>query len=344
MTQSYPVIGRYMRNALEDPLKRFRLSLLLLIIIVGLGTAGFILIESMGFIDALYMSVTTITTVGFGEIHPLSPAGRIFTMIYIATGVGTAAWAITNGAEVVLGEKLWISVQRRRLNGVLMNLRNHYVVCGYGRMGRQIARDLNLRKEEFVIIEMSPVSEEALLEEGIPFVIGDATQDDVLLRAGIKDAKGLVAALDTDAENVLTVLTARELNPNMLIVARATNETAEGKLRRAGANRVVSPDAIGGHRLALALLQPRVHDFLEKIFNIEELDVDVGELRVPAGSWLVGQTIAGCNLRGKFNLTILAIQTPSGEFIISPDPTRVIQPHETLIVIGPLEAIAGALK
>jgi voltage-gated potassium channel len=273
-------------------------------------------------------------------VHPLSQEGRIFTMCLIVMGVGTAAWALGTGIEVVLGENLWQSVQRRRLMKDIMNLSNHYIVCGYGRMGRQIVNDLKNRGEDFVVIELSGQTEERLLEKGYPHVIGDAEDNSVLIRAGIERARGLVAALDTDAANVLTVLSARELRADLLIVARATNENTEGKLRRAGADRVVSPDAIGGHRLALALLQPKVHDFLGKIFNIEELEVDIGEIVIDEGSRLAGITVAGTNFKERWNVTILAIQTTGEEFIISPDAQRVIVPGETLIVIGPLQAIS----
>ncbi|MEO5930398.1 MAG: NAD-binding protein, partial [Candidatus Kapaibacterium sp.] len=200
--------------------------------------------------------------------------------------------------------------------------------------------DLKNRGEDFVVIELSGQTEERLLEKGYPYVIGDAEDNSVLIRAGIERARGLVAALDTDAANVLTVLSARELRADLLIVARATNENTEGTLRRAGADRVVSPDAIGGHRLALALLQPKVHDFLGKIFNIEELDVYIGEIVIDERSRLAGITVAGTNFKDRWNVTILAIQTTGEEFIISPDAQRVIVPGETLIVIGPLQAIS----
>lgn len=341
MIHRFPIVGRYMRDVLNEPLQRFRLSLLLLFLLIVIGTGGYILIEGMVFVDALYMTVITLATIGFGEVQPLSTEGRVFTIFFILLGVSTGAWAISNGIEMILGDSVWQSVQRRRIDRALMNLKDHYIVCGYGRMGRQIVRDLRSRNQDFVIIELSPGAEMVLLDAGYPHIIGDAEQDEVLLRAGIERARGLVAALDSDAANVLTVLTARGLNPDLLVVARATNEPAESKLRRAGADRVVSPDAIGGHRLALALLQPKVHDFLEKVFNIHELDIDIGEIYVDEDSALAGLTIAGTNLRSEWNLTILAIENLQGEFIISPDPQRVVEAGEIVIVIGTLDAITG---
>ncbi|MEO5928729.1 MAG: potassium channel family protein, partial [Candidatus Kapaibacterium sp.] len=223
MIRAFPTIGRFVGRHLSEPLRRFQIALMLLLLLVVTGTTGFRVIEGMGFVDSLYMTLITITTVGFGEVHPLSQEGRIFTMVLIVMGVGTAAWALGTGIEVVLGENLWQSVQRRRLMKDTMNLSNHYIVCGYGRMGRQIVNDLKNRGEDFVVIELSGQTEERLLEKGYPYVIGDAEDNNVLIRAGIERARGLVTALDTDAANVLTVLSARELRADLLIVARATN-------------------------------------------------------------------------------------------------------------------------
>ena len=220
-------------------------------------------------------------------------------------------------------------------------IEKHYVVCGYGRMGRQIIRDLRARKAHFVVIERDEMIREELLEENIPFIIGDGTQDDILLEAGIQRAVGLVSALNSDADNVMTVLSAREINPKIFIVARASTSSAESKLRRAGANRVVSPYQIGGHRLALALLRPAVHDFLNLIFNVSDEidDMDVGQVHIQPDSSLVGVTIAQANLRQSHNVSILAVQKVNGEFTMNPHTQYVIQPGETLIVIGPPEAI-----
>lgn len=286
------------------------------------------------------MTIITLTTVGFGEVVPLSEAGRVFTMVLILLGVGTLGWGLRNAAEVVLGQQLWMSVRQRRMEKTLNTLENHYIVCGYGRMGRQIVRDLRARNEPFVVVDMSATIAEELLEEGIAHVTGDATRDEVLQEAGIERACGLVAALDTDADNVLAVLTARGLNSTVTIVARTATEEAESKLRRAGADRVVSPYVIGGHRLALGLLRPTVHDFLNHIFHLgDELNMDVGQVLVRRDSHLVGQTLAGCDLRRVWNLNVLAIQRPDGDFITSPDGNHTIMSGETLIVIGPRDSI-----
>lgn len=340
MQRVLPSFSRRVRALVTDPLRQFQLSLFLLLLLLAGGTLGYVLLESMTVVDGLYMTIITLTTVGFGEVRPLSEGGRIFTMGLILLGVSTLAWAIRNAAEVVIGQQLWLSVRKRRMEDTLKSLNNHYIVCGYGRMGRQIVRDLRARDEPFVVVDMAPKIADELLEERIQHVTGDATRDEVLYEAGIERACGLVAALDTDADNVLAVLTARGLNPQLTIVARTATEEAESKLRRAGADRVVSPYIIGGHRLALGLLRPTVHDFLNHIFHFGvDVNMDVGQVYIGQNSHLAGQTLAGCDLRRVWNLNVLAIQRPDGEFITSPDPNHTLMAGETLIVIGPRDAI-----
>jgi len=329
-----------LRVQLGDPVRQFQLSLVLLGIVLVIGTVGYRLIEALSWLDAAYMTVITVATVGFGEVQPLTPAGRLFTMGLIVVGVGTGAYAASRAVEVMLGQTLWLSVQRRRMRQSLGQLRDHYVICGHGRLGTRIERDLRARGEPFVVVDWSEQLEEFFLAENIPHVIGDATHDEVLVTAGIDRARGLVAALDSDASNVLAVLSAREMNPDLLIVARANSEASEPKLRRAGADRVVTPDAIGGHRLALALLRPAVHDLFNQVFSFGmEIEVDVGQITIEPESPFAGQTVAGCDLRRLRNVSILAVREASGRFTLNPDAARVIHPGETLIVIGPAESV-----
>ncbi|HEX8903750.1 MAG TPA: potassium channel protein [Longimicrobiaceae bacterium] len=329
-----------LRMSLVDPVRQFQVSLGLLLVVMVVGTIGYHLIEDLRWLDAAYMTVITVATVGFGEVRPLTDAGHVWTMAVIVVGVGTGAWAATRAVEVMLGQTLWLSVQRRRMRQSLAGLRDHYVICGHGRLGTRIERDLRARGEPFVVIDWSQTVEETFLAENIPHVIGDATHDEVLRTAGVERARGLVSALDSDASNVLAVLTARELNPDLLIVARANNEASEPKLRRAGADRVVTPDAIGGHRLALALLRPAVHDLFNEVFSFGvEIKVDVGQITIEPQSPFAGQTVAGCDLRRVRNVSILAVRGPAGGFTLNPDAERVIQVGETLIVIGPAEAV-----
>ncbi len=334
-------VYRRLRAILADPVRDFQIAMLMLVLLVAVGTLGYILLEQMPIIDAFYMTIITVSTVGFGEIHPLSNRGRVFTSVLIILGLTIVTTAVSSAASVVLGPQLWLSIQERKMEETLRTVEKHYVVCGYGRMGRQIIRDLRARKASFVVIEMNEDIREELLEENIPYIIGDGTQDDILLDAGIERAVGLVSALNSDADNVMTVLSAREINPKIFIVARASTNTAESKLRRAGADRVVSPYQIGGHRLALALLRPAVHDFLNLIFNVSDDvdDMEVGQIYIQGESSLAGMTIAHANLRQSHHVSILAIQKINGEFTMNPHTQHVIQTGETLIVIGPPEAI-----
>jgi voltage-gated potassium channel len=329
-----------LRVELSEPIRQLQLSLFLIATLVAVGTAGYMILEGMTFVQALYMTVITLATVGFKEVVELDTAGMLFTTFLIIVGVGTAAWAISNAAEVMLGQTFWKSVQRRRNRDMLEEMRDHYIICGYGRLGRQILRDLLARGEPFVVVDWNQDLEEELLGSEFAHITDDATSEETLRQAGIERARGMVAALDDDAQNVLTVLTARELNPDLLIIARAGTESLESKMLRAGADRVVTPSSIGGHRLALALLRPAVHDFFGRIFTLgAEPDVDVGQITVPDDSPFAGQTIEGCDLRRIRNISILSIRRNDGSFDLNPGAQRTIQSGETLIFIGPAEAV-----
>ena len=333
-------LNRQLGNWLADPIRGLEISLLMLLLLLTGGTLGYILIEGMSVNDAFYMTIITITTVGFGEVHPLSPGGRIFTSLLIVSGVATATAGVSNIAGIILGSRLWLSIRERRMEEMIEKLEKHYIVCGYGRMGQQIVRDLQNRHQVFIVIEQDEALREELLESNIMHIIGDGTQDETLEEARISHAVGFVAALNSDADNIMTVLSAREINPSLFIVARAAEASSESKLRRAGANRVVSPYLIGGHRMALAMLRPVVHDFMNKIFHIgDHFDMDIGQVSVVEQSPLVGRTIAQTNLRQTRNVNILAVQKADGEIIINPNAQHLIQPGEVLIVIGPPDAI-----
>ena len=328
------------REGLSEPVRQLQLSLALLVGLIAVGTIGYVVLEDYGVVEAFYMTVITLATVGFKEVRDLDTVGMLFTTFLIIVGVGTAAWAISNAAEVMLGQTFWKSVQRRRNREMLEEMTDHHIICGYGRLGRQIIRDLEARGEPFVVVDWEEDLEEELLASEHVHLIADATNEETLRQAGVARARGIVAALDDDAQNVLTVLTARELNPKLLIIARAGSEGLESKLLRAGADRVVTPSSIGGHRLALALLRPAVHDFFGRIFTLgAEPDVDVGQITVPEHSPFAGQTIEGCDLRRIRNVSILSIRRPDGSFDLNPGAQRRIEPGETLIFIGPAEAV-----
>lgn len=337
------IVANYLQNMLttSDPIRRFQLSLLGLFLLTIFGTVVYIVLEGMAWVDALYMTVITIATVGFGEVKELSPQGRVFTIFLILMGVGTATAAISNAVSIVLGPLLWSSLEQRRMKQMVQSLNHHYIVCGYGRMGRQIASDLQVRGEKYVVLDANPDMEATFLEHKIPYIIGSAMEDDMLIEAGIERARGLVSALSSDAGNVMTVLTARELNPKVYVVARVVRRENESKLRRAGANEVINPYQIGGHRMALSLLRPAVHDFLTHIFNFGDKQhaVDVGQLRVNPNSPLEGKTIATCGIRNDYGVNVLGIIQPDGELDITPSPHTELRAGAVLIVIGEPQAI-----
>ena len=329
-----------LRATLAEPVRQLQISLVLMAVLVVVGAAGYMLLEGFGFLDGIYMTVITLTTTGFKEVQPLSPAGKIFTIFLLIVGVVTAAWVVRNFVEVTLGEAFWQSVRRRRIRNMVEHMEGHYIVCGYGRLGRHIVRDLEARGELYTVIESSGEKQQELLANRVPHVIGDATHEEVLRAAGIERAIGLVSALDSDASNVLTILTARDLKPTLQIVSRANSEALEGRLLRAGADRVITPHSIGGHRMALALLRPAVDDFFGRVFNLGvQPDVDVGQVTISTGSPFAGQTVAACDLRRVRNVAILAIRKTDGAFDLNPNPDRVISDGETLILLGPADEI-----
>ncbi|QPC82505.1 potassium channel protein [Phototrophicus methaneseepsis] len=334
------IVSRIIQSIPPDPLRRLQLTFAVLLLLTIIAVVGYMVIENMVFIDALYMTVITISTVGFGEVQTLSPTGRIFTSFLIVLGISIATTAASNAISILLGERWEHRVKKRQLEQALKELQNHYIVCGYGRMGRQIAADLKARDEKFVIVDAEEELEERLIELQLPYVIGDATHDDVLIEAGIKRARGLVAALTNDPANVLTVLSARELKPDIFIIARVTRMETESKLRVAGANRVINPYQIGGHRMALTLLRPVVHDFLDQIFHFGEgRNIDIGQIIVHEKSTLAGQTIGSSDLRSEHQVNILGIRKANDSLVITPNPNERIELDDTLIVIGPPEAI-----
>ncbi len=330
------------RALLSDPVRRFQLSLAFLLSFMLIGIGGFMFLENLDVTEALYMTVITVTTVGFGDIVPRTDAGRLFTMVLLFLGIGAATSAVSNALGILLGDRLWLAVRERRMEESLQLMENHYVVAGFGRIGRQIVRDILARGEQCVVIDQDVriQTEEMLVDFGVPFVIGDATEDTTLAKTGIERARGFVAALDSDADNVLAILTARGINNRLYVVARASVVQSESKLRRAGADHVVSPHQIGGHRMAMALLRPSVHRFLSTLFDVsDEGSYDIGEIDVVDRSRLVGQTVATSDLRAVRDLSIVAIVTVENELIINPSSKYTFRAGDRLIVIGPPKSL-----
>jgi len=315
---------------MEELKKRLLLSLIMITSIVAFGTIGYMNVEGWNFLDSLYMTIITLASVGYKEVRPLSDNGRIFTIFLIIGGVGTVLYALNNGAKVILEGEFKEIFGRSRLEKKIKALRDHYIICGYGRMGKIIVKELKDKDIRFVVIEKNPEAG----QEDLLILPGDATKDEVLKEAGIHKAKGLISVLPTDAENLYVVLSARELNPDLFIVARAGEEGSEQKLIRAGANRVVSPYHIGGLRIAHTVLKPAVVDFIEFATRSGNIDLQMEEIAVRDGSRIAGQTLDECGIGRELGIIIVAIQRAGGEMKFNPTFRTTIRPGDVLIALG----------
>ncbi len=317
--------------------KRLILSAVLIALIVAFGAIGYMGIEGWDFLDSLYMTIITLTTVGYKEVHDLSSGGRLFTIFLIIGGVGTVFYALSTGAKLVLEGELQELFGRRRLEKKIKELKDHYIICGYGRMGKIIGRELKVKNEKFAVIEKKPnmpqEKEDSLILEG------DATQDEVLKDAGIERAKGLISVLPTDAENLFVVLSARGLNPGLLIVARAGEEGSEQKLLRAGADRVISPYHIGGLRIAHTVLKPAVVDFIEFATKSGNIDLQMEEITINEGSGLIGFSLDECGIGRDLGIIIVAIRRSTGEMKFNPTFRSTIKSGDTLIALGEISKL-----
>jgi voltage-gated potassium channel len=315
-------------------LRRLLVPLAVLVALLAAGTIGYQLVEGWDWFDALYMTAITITTVGFMEVHPLGPAGRVFTMALALGGVFTAFYAAAEFIRAVVTGEIRTVFGRQRMESLLAQLNGHLVVCGFGRMGRLVAEEFSAAGLPFVVIDRDPhVLEGFSLPHGIPLV-GDATADDVLKRAGVERARALVSAAASDADNLYVTMSARFLNEKLLIVARAESEGAERKLKRAGASRVVSPYTIGGHRVAQAVLRPNAMDFIELATQSAHLELQIEEVEVRSGSPLVGQSLKVSPIRSELGIIIVAIKKPDGKMVFNPPPEGVLETGDLLITLG----------
>ncbi len=317
--------------------------------VVAIGTVGFHYIEGWPWFDGFYMVVTTFTTIGYQEIHPLSQVGRVFNVALIIAGVSLVFLAIGAATQALLEFELDKFLGRRRMEREIGRLHDHYIICGAGRVGRSVARELARKPAPFVIVEQN-ADKLSRFEEQYLMMSGDATQEKVLRDAQIEHARGLVAATTTDATNIYIVLTARSLNPKLKIIARASEEDAEKHLVTAGADTVISPYVFAGHRIAQAFLRPHVLDFLD-VATIRggKLDLEIEEIRIEKGSAFAGATIEGSKIRQELGVIVLAIKRASG-MRFNPAPEDRIEPGDFLIAMGEptglrkLEETAGAGK
>lgn len=307
----------------------FKGILFIVVLLFIIGTIGYSLIEGWGIFDSLYMTIITLSTTGYREIRPLSVPGRIFTMILIILGVSILFYMLGN-LNIVLFERNFF--RNKKMQTRINHLQNHYIICGFGRMGKKIAAELDRRKKPFVVIEKTePMSETA---GNFAFIQGDATEDSNLINAGIQRARGLVTVLGDDASNVFTTLSSRVLNPVLKIIAKAEEESSREKLVKAGADRVVLPYEIGGFRVTQALLKPTVVDYIDEVFSRSDIGLEIEEVKLSESSALNGKTVRESGLRSDLNIIIIGISKESGEWIYNPRSETRLESNDILIVIG----------
>jgi len=317
--------------------RKLRISLLLLLAILAFGTLGYSFFEGMTVFEAFYMTLITISTVGFGEIKPLTEVGRFITVVVIVTGISTGTYTIGMVARIFIEGELSKFFGRRRLEKQISELKDHFIICGYGRIGRIICRELHADAIPFVVIDEDPVAAEKIAEEGYLFLQRDATLVESLEAAGIESARGIVTAVSSDANNVYITLTARGLRPDIFVLARSSDVKNEAKLKRAGATRVVSPYMIGGRRMAQVLKRPTVVDFIDIATMESALGLMMEEARVGARSGLIGKNLIESHLRQDYGVIIVAIKKLTGEMIFNPVPTETLESGDVIVVLGKKE-------
>jgi voltage-gated potassium channel len=320
------------------PRFRIRYALVALAVAVLLGTLGFHLLEGWSLADSLYATAQTVTTVGYGDFTPQTMAGRMFAIVFMFIGFGAVAYILTSTVQWIVQSELLAALGARRRQREMNKLRHHFIICGAGRVGSRIIREMRRSRVPFVAIETDAQKVANLIDEGVHVLVRDATLEETLRDAGVERARGLAACLPDDADNVYVVLTARDLNRELYIVARAVEEQAEAKLTRAGANRVVAPTIIGSQRMAQALMKPAVADFMDS-FTAEDLDLKFEQLEVAPESPYAGHKISATNIRSELNIVIVAIRHHDGEMTINPSGDALIEAGDILVVIGRTESL-----
>ncbi len=311
---------------------RFVFSFMVFILLVGV--VGYMTIEDAGFLDALYMTVITLTTVGFREAITLDEPGKIFTIILLLMGVGTIFYAVGLIGQMFLEGQIGSLLDKRKMERTMHKLRDHYVVAGYGRVGQTVCEEFRKRKKQVVVIENNDELAEHLKQSEKHYIIDDATQDETLERAGINHATALVSTLANEAHNVYLALSARQVNPNLYIIARADSKDAEKKLYRAGANRVICPHELGGMRMALATIRPTLIDFMQIEQTGSGLELSIEEVNVRPGSKIAGVALKDSGIRSDLDLMVVGIKKEGSDMVINPPTDTIIDGGDTLIVIG----------
>lgn len=317
-----------------NKLQQIILTIMFSWIIFGVGIAGYMIIEKWNFLDSAYMTAITVTTVGFMEVHETSPAGKIFTILLMVAGVGFFMYIAGLIVQSIVEGEVQAILGRRRLDKKISKMKNHYIVCGYGRIGRVLCHLIKEETKDIVIIEKEEALIKQLEKDKMQYFCGDASDEELLEKAGIKKASFLVAALGSDTANVFLVLTARQLNPDIFIIARASSPGVRKKLMVAGANIVESPYDIGAVSMGLKLLRPSVSSFLDTALTRKREAIQIDELFVPKSSQYTNVALKDSGIRQDFNLIIIAIKKASGEMLFNPHFETLIEPGDTVIVMG----------
>jgi len=336
----YEMVAFEVRTVVVEHLKRI---LLAFVLVISFGVAGFMILEHMTFLEAIYCTVTTVATVGYGDLVPVTPEGRIFTIFLIITGVGMTYYVLSFAIGLVVEGHLKNILGRRGMQRQIEAMNNHIIVCGAGRVGENVIDRLRYEQECFVVVETDVQIYDKLLQEKIPIIQGDATLDEVLLAAGIKRAKGVITTLSHDADNVYVTLTAKSFNPAVSIVARAERFEAEEKLRRAGATTVIFPSVMGGRQMVSAMTRPVIMDFVENVFYNQELHLDIAEIKVEKGSVLVGQTLAESGIKSRYNSIVVAIKRQE-KMLTNPEAGEILVEDDIMVVLGHRSALADIIK
>lgn len=331
-------MGLFRKRTFAANYRRIFYALAAVAIGIGIGGVGFHLLEGWSILDSLYVAAQTVTTVGYGDLTPATRAGRIFATLFMCGGVGVVLYALTATVHAIVQSELVATFGQRRQSRKMSKLRNHFIICGAGRVGSNLIRSLLGSAETFIVIERDQQKVTELIELGVAVLVRDATLEESLREANVEHARGLAACLPDDADNVYVVLTARDLNPKLHIVARAAEEQAEPKLIRAGANRVVAPTIIGGHRLAMALMKPAVDDFLGSI-TANKLELAFEQLEVEPSSVLAGKKLSETNIRSELDIVVVSIRRSDGKILFNPSGETTIAGGDLLIAIGHAESL-----
>jgi voltage-gated potassium channel len=317
-----------------DRTKILIISVVLFFGLLALGVSGYMVIEGWPFMDALYMTVITIATVGYGEVHKVSAAGQIFTVLLIFLGVGFFLYVVGNAVQFLVEGRIRHVLGRRILDKQINKLKDHFIICGYGRMGRALCSYLTQKNLNVVVIEQNTKRVPVMDEDGILYLVGEATDEAILIKAGIKSARGIISVLGTDADNVFMVLITKGLNPELFIMARANQNATEKTLYTAGANKVVSPYALGARRMAHAILRPTVIHFLELAFSDESANIHLEEFPVSASSRLINVPLQESRLRQELNLIIISIRKADGTMRFNPKASYRFEAGDTVVAVG----------